>query len=152
MISKRMADIYDVVALVLALAVCFPLGIRTTVRDYHEVKAYEANYKDKTAGSSYLVLKTDYGDYDGKLDRDTAILTSQIQEHNMMNQATLKYKDQSGNTVYTENITGTYKDNADDIANGINTALKDDPHTGGYRFKYDADENVFELTYETNKK
>lgn len=148
--DKRIMDIYDLVALILVLAVCFPLGVTTAVRDYHEVINYEANYKDKTAGSTYLAMKTDYGDYDGKLDKDTAVLTSQIQDYNMMSQSTLVFKNSSGSS-YTEKITGTYKDDSDSIAENVYEKIKDDPSTGGYRIKYNAEDDDFILGYESNK-
>lgn len=148
--DKRMMDMYDIVALILTLAVCMPLGVVTTVRDYHEVKNYEANYEDKTAGSSYLPLKTDYGDYDGKIDKPTAVLTSQIQEYSMMDQGSIIYKD--GNNSYQEDITTDYEDNASGIANDVSSALTGNGKEGGYRFKYDAEKNVYILQYESNRK
>lgn len=132
---KRLADIYDVIILVFAMAICMITGIGTSVRDYTEIKSYEANLQDKTAGDKNGQLKSTYGNYDGTCTRDRMLLTTQIQDYDMTDHDAIDYKNKSGDT-YTFDISSTYKDNCNEIEEKVLKNIAEDG-LNKYRAVYD---------------
>lgn len=145
--DKRIADIYDIVGLILVLVICLPVGLGTTVRDYHEIKNYEADYTDKTAYSSYSGTTTKvYGEYNGTLTKDEVLLMSQIQDDEAMRTDTIDYK--KGSSSFKQ-VTGSSREGVTDYVPTINSLYRDDdPENGGYRIKYDPKKDEYTVEYE----
>lgn len=149
--DKRIADIYDIVGLILVLVICFPVGIGTAVRDYHEVKNYQADYFDKTAYNGYSGTTSKvYGEYNGTLTREEVLLMSQIQEDETMTTNTIRYEG-SGTDSFTQDV-GSSKEGISAYIPEINALYKnDDAKKGGYRIKYDPKKERYTVQYEPNE-
>lgn len=149
--DKRMMDIYDIVALILVLAVFVPMGVIVTVRDYNEVKNYEANYEDKTANATYSPTYKIYGEYDGTLTKEEAILVSQIQDPGMTDQTKIRYRSLSQDKKtyageYELNVGTETRENADSVTGAIADLFRnDDPEYRGYRIVYNNNDGTYEI-------
>lgn len=163
--DKRVADIYDVVALLLILVICFATGVTAVVRDYHEVKNYEADYKDKTADSKYSPTVKIYGKYDGKLTKSELFLMSTIQDPGDTSTDAIEYRHVNSITkdpmtgenvykfdTYDEHITAGYKEEWDSVVSKMNDLLEGEKaEKGGYIWKYDPEKNMFTFTQVTKE-
>lgn len=157
--EKQIADVFDLVAVVIVLCVCMATGVKTTIRDYNEICNYEANYEDKTANVKYSPQSKIYGEYDGSLTQQEAVLVSQIQDYTAMSTDTIRFAnktykkdmpdDVNAGAYYDEAITSSYKEGYTTIASAIwNTIKSDNSSDGGYSYTFNYDKNRYILQQE----
>lgn len=157
--EKQIADVFDLAAVVIVLCVCLATGVKTTIRDYYEICNYEANYEDKTANAKYSPQSKIYGEYNGTLTQQEAVLVSQIQDYTAMSTDNIRFANNSykkdmpdganTGTYYDEAITSSYKEGYTTIASAIwNTIKSDNSSEGGYSYTYNYDKNRYILQQE----
>lgn len=160
--DKQIADVFDLVAAVIVACICMATGVVTSVRDFNEVKNYEANYEDKTANVKYSPQIKIYGEYDGSLTQQEAILVSQIQDYTAMNIDTIRFAGKNydknmtdeANTglFYDEHITSSYKEGSNTIAAGVwgvmDHSNSEDSLKNKYAYVYDQINNRYVIQEE----
>lgn len=120
--KQQVADLMDLVILVILLAFCMNYGVSSVIRTSRELSAYDVSYEDKTSFTRYMLTSKAYGLNDGSMTADELILMSQVQDENMMYDRTINFCD-------TQNVTSLTGIDEDKYVEGAER----DPDTGQFR-------------------
>ena len=139
---EQLADIFDVVLLVLLTVICLQTGIQSVVTDNQEVQKYTSSYSEKNTTLKYTPSEKIYGKYDGSLTKEELALMTQIQDYEMYGPQNVTC---NGKKIDLYPGDDTYNDQT---RGKLWSAMSTDPGNSAYQVTYDYRNGTYRITKE----